>query len=119
LCTTLFASLSEARARCAHCPAAFCNALCRKRAEKTHALLCAAQNPASMALLRWVRQNEWMALHALTQCTARLLLANAAGEAALNADWAVMRGFAVLGMEERARYSFRWRAPRPLMLLAY
>jgi hypothetical protein len=72
-----------------------------------------------MALLRWVRQNEWMALHALTQCTARLLLANAAGEAALKADWAVMRGFAVLGMEERARYSFRWRAPRPLMLLAY
>ncbi|KAF8192761.1 hypothetical protein K438DRAFT_1906839 [Mycena galopus ATCC 62051] len=102
-CTTLFANLSEARARCPHCPAAFCNALCRKRSEKTHSLLCAAQNPASMPLLRWVRSREWMALHALTQCTARLLLANAAGEEALAADWAVVRGFAVLGLEERAR----------------
>ncbi|KAF7369831.1 Set-like protein [Mycena venus] len=106
-CTTLFASLSEARARCPHCPAAFCNALCRKRSEKTHPLLCAAQNPPSMTLLRWARSKEWMALHALIQCTARLLLANAAGDAALAADWGVVRSFAVLGMEERARYSFR------------
>ncbi|KAJ7454923.1 hypothetical protein B0H11DRAFT_255967 [Mycena galericulata] len=106
LCTTLFASLSEAKARCPYCPAAFCNTLCRKRADKTHALLCAAQNPPSMALLRWVRTKEWMALHALVQCTARLLLANAAGEATRAADWHVVRGFAALGMEERARYSF-------------
>ncbi|KAJ7194762.1 hypothetical protein GGX14DRAFT_678455 [Mycena pura] len=49
----------------------------------------------------------WMALHALMQCTARLILANVAGEAVLAADWAVVRGFATLGMEERARYSFR------------
>lgn len=60
-----------------------------------------------MVLLRWVRSKEWMALHALVQCTARLLLANAAGEETLASDWAVVRGFAVLGMEERARYSFR------------
>ncbi|KAF8192758.1 hypothetical protein K438DRAFT_1969888 [Mycena galopus ATCC 62051] len=46
-----------------------------------------------------------VALHALAQCAPRLLLANAAGEEALAADWAVVRGFAVLGLE-RARYSF-------------
>ncbi|KAJ7146160.1 hypothetical protein C8R44DRAFT_756745 [Mycena epipterygia] len=108
LCTTLFAHPSEARARCPHCPAAFCNTLCRKRADKTHPLLCPAQNPASMPLLRWVRTHEWMALHALAQCTARLLLANKeANKEALEADWAVIRGFAALGLEERARYSFR------------
>ncbi|KAJ7756313.1 hypothetical protein B0H16DRAFT_1826906 [Mycena metata] len=106
-CTTLFAHPSDARARCAHCPAAFCNTLCRKRADKTHPLLCSGQNPPSIALLRWMRSKEWLALHALTQCTARLLLANAAGEAALTADWHVVRSFAALGMEERARYSFR------------
>ncbi|KAJ7153426.1 hypothetical protein C8R43DRAFT_885598 [Mycena crocata] len=119
LCTTLFAHPSEARARCPHCPAAFCNTLCRKRAEKTHALLCAAQNPASMALLRWVRQNEWMALNALVQCTARLLLANASGVAVLAADWHVVRGFAVLGMEERARYSFRSEPDRKTWKTAF
>ncbi|KAJ6578825.1 hypothetical protein DFH09DRAFT_1148416 [Mycena vulgaris] len=107
LCTTLFAHPSEARARCAFCPVMFCNALCRKRADKTHPLLCPAQNPASMELLRWVRSHEWMALAALVQCTTRLLLANAAGRTALTADWHVVCGFAVLGMEERARYSFR------------
>ncbi|KAJ7658862.1 hypothetical protein DFH06DRAFT_1327414 [Mycena polygramma] len=113
LCTTLFALSSDARARCPHCPALFCNALCRKRAEKTHALFCAAQNPASQAFLRWTRAREWLALHALAQCTARLIFAHAAGEAALKADWAVVRGFAALGMEERARYSFRLCAPPP------
>ncbi|KAJ7222249.1 hypothetical protein GGX14DRAFT_428287 [Mycena pura] len=125
-CTTLFALQSDARARCAHCPAAFCNSLCRKRAEKTHPLLCAAQNPASMALLRWVRAHEWMALHALMQCAARLILANVAGEAVLAADWAVVRGFATLGMEERARYSFRaepdretWRKAFELFCTAF
>jgi len=42
-----------------------------------------------------------MALHALAQCTARTLLANERGEAALGADLAVIQGFAQLGMEER------------------
>ncbi|KAJ6463516.1 hypothetical protein C8R45DRAFT_878433 [Mycena sanguinolenta] len=119
LCTTLFASPLEAKARCPLCPAAFCNALCRKRSEKTHPPLCAAQNPASMPLLRWVRSREWMALHALIQCTARLLLANAAGEEVLAADWAVVRGFAVLGMEERARYSFRSEPDRETWKAAF
>ncbi|KAF7373607.1 Set-like protein [Mycena sanguinolenta] len=119
LCTTLFASPLEAKARCPLCPAVFCNALCRKRSEKTHPLLCAAQNPASMPLLRWVRSREWMALLALIQCTARLLLANAAGEEALAADWAVVRGFAVLGMEERARYSFRSEPDRETWKAAF
>ncbi|KAJ7699349.1 hypothetical protein B0H17DRAFT_307442 [Mycena rosella] len=116
LCTTLFAHPSEARARCAHCPAAFCNAVCRKRADKTHALLCPAQNPASMELMRWVRSHEWMALAALVQCTARLLLATGSAQ---RADWNVVRGFAVLGMEERARYSFRSEPDRATWKTAF
>ncbi|KAJ7607329.1 hypothetical protein FB45DRAFT_846812 [Roridomyces roridus] len=108
-CTTLFPSVSAARSapRCPHCPAAFCNSLCRKRAiERTHPLLCPAQNPSSMPLLRWVRGKEWLALGALVQATARVLLSPEAGE------WATLRGFAVMGMEERAKYSFRSQPDR-------
>ncbi|KAJ7456967.1 hypothetical protein FB451DRAFT_599350 [Mycena latifolia] len=120
LCTTLFASPADARARCPHCPAAFCNSLCRKRADKTHSLLCSAQNPASMELMRWVRTHEWMALAALVQCTARILLANGASTgSALTADWAVVRGFATLGMEERAKYSFRSEPDRATWKTAF
>ncbi|KAJ7042924.1 hypothetical protein C8F04DRAFT_1075278 [Mycena alexandri] len=118
-CTTLFAHPSDVRARCAHCPAAFCNTLCRKRADKTHPLLCSGQNPPSIALLRWMRSKEWLALHALIQCTARLLLSNAAGAAALTADWHVVRSFAALGMEERARYSFRSEPDRETWKTAF
>src|SRR5580698_9442622 len=58
------------------CPARFCNRLCLRRSETTHPLLCPAQNPASVPLLAFARKHAWMALHALTQCTARLLLAH-------------------------------------------
>ncbi|KAF7315805.1 Set-like protein [Mycena indigotica] len=105
-CTTLFAQPSDARARCGSigCPAAFCNILCRKRAmEKTHPILCPAQNPASLPLLRWARTREWLAVHALTQCAARLVVANNAGSDVLAADWAVFRACAALGMEHRAK----------------
>jgi hypothetical protein len=44
-----------------------------------------------------------MALHALTQCAARLLLAQQAGDDALRDDWRVYRALAELGMEERAQ----------------
>ena len=57
-------------------PACFCNRFCLKRSEKTHPLLCPAQNPASVPLLTFARKHVWMALHMLAQCTARLLLAH-------------------------------------------
>lgn len=44
-----------------------------------------------------------MALHALSQCTARVLLAIQQDEATFTADWDVVRSFAQLGMEERAK----------------
>jgi hypothetical protein len=44
-----------------------------------------------------------MALHALTQCTSRLLLASQQDAATFNLDWEVVQGLAELGMEERAR----------------
>lgn len=44
-----------------------------------------------------------MAFHALTQCAARLLLAQQAGEDALRDDWSVYRALAELGMEERTQ----------------
>jgi hypothetical protein len=47
-----------------------------------------------------------MAFHALTQCAARLLLAQQAGDDALRDDWRVYRALAELGMEERARGSW-------------
>ena len=50
--------------------------LCLKRSEKTHPLLCPAQNPASVPLLTFARKRVWMALHVLARCTACLLLAH-------------------------------------------
>ena len=47
-----------------------------------------------------------MALNALAQCTSRILLANQIGEETLKADWEIVKGLAVLGMEERFLYSF-------------
>jgi hypothetical protein len=106
------------------CPARFCNRLCLKRSEKTHPLLCPAQNPASVSLLAFARKHAWMALHALAQCTARLLLAHQqkqgrqrAGsggggggggggeeeEEGMREDWSVYCALADLGMEERVK----------------
>lgn len=85
----------------AYCPARFCTRLCFSRSGRTHPLLCPAQNPAAAPLLAYARRNEWMALHALTQCTARILLAVQQDEAAYKADWEVVKALAQLGMEER------------------
>src|SRR6266702_1594928 len=87
----------------APCPTRFCHRLCLKRSEKTHPVLCPAQNPGSVPLLAFARKHVWMALHALTQCAARLLLAQQAGDDVLRDDWRVYRALAELGMEERAQ----------------
>ncbi|PPQ65023.1 hypothetical protein CVT24_008171 [Panaeolus cyanescens] len=95
---------------CAHspCPARFCNRLCSARSGKTHPLLCPVQNPASVPLLKYARQIEWMALHALAQVTSRIMLVNELpDDKALKADWEVVRGFAEMGMEERFKWCFR------------
>ena len=88
------------------CPARFCNRLCLARSAKTHPLLCPAQNPASVPLIKYARESQWMALNALAQCTSRILLANQVGEETLKADWVIVKGLAALGMEERFLYSF-------------
>ncbi|KAF7964769.1 hypothetical protein HWV62_3144 [Athelia sp. TMB] len=45
---------------------------------------------------------EWQALHALAQLTSRILLANQLQtDHELKSDWEVVKGLAVLGMEER------------------
>jgi hypothetical protein len=79
----------------------YCNRLCLRRSSATHPLLCPAQNPASVPLLTFVRKLEWQAVHALAQCTSRILLANQQGEDALKTDWELVKGLAVLGMEQR------------------
>ncbi|KAL4254690.1 hypothetical protein ABKN59_004451 [Abortiporus biennis] len=84
------------------CNARFCNRLCLSRSMKTHPLLCPVRNPASVPLLTFARRSEWMALHALTQCTARVLLANEREED-FKSDWNIVHAFAQLGMEERAK----------------
>ncbi|KAG8215343.1 hypothetical protein J3R82DRAFT_8938 [Butyriboletus roseoflavus] len=85
------------------CPAMFCNRLCRMQSEKVHPLLCPARNPASVALLRLARNADWMALHALAQCTSKLLLSAQRDDGILDEDLQVMQGLAELGMEERFR----------------
>lgn len=85
------------------CPARFCTRLCLSRSNRIHPLLCVAQNPASGRLLAFAKSREWMAFHALAQCTSRVLLSEQQGDSAFESDWAVMRGLAQLGMEERVK----------------
>ncbi|CAL1698218.1 unnamed protein product [Somion occarium] len=87
------------------CPAKFCSRLCLTRSARTHPLLCRARNPASFPLLDFARKNEWMTLHALAQCAARLLLDSQQDEAAFEAELDIIRSFAQLGMEERAKHA--------------
>ncbi|KIJ60899.1 hypothetical protein HYDPIDRAFT_97759 [Hydnomerulius pinastri MD-312] len=83
------------------CPTMFCNRLCRMHAEKVHPLLCPARNPASIPLLAFARNAQWLALHALTQCTSKLLLSAQRDDGSLDDDLQVVQGLAELGMEER------------------
>ena len=77
------------------------------QSERVHPLLCPARNPASVPLLAFARQAGWIAVHALAQCTSRLLLAAQADDGSLEADQQVLQSLAVLGMEERFR-ALRW-----------
>jgi len=92
---------SSSQSSSTSCNARFCNRLCLARSAKTHPLLCPGQNPAATALLKLAKDSQWMALHALSQSTARLLLSNQLGATAWNTDWAVMSGMAELSLEER------------------
>ena len=110
-------SSSSSTTSSAPCTACFCNRLCLKRSEKTHPLLCPVQNPASAPLLTFARKHAWMALHALAQCTARLLLTHQqkqgrqragissrdSDEDGMHEDWSVYCALADLGMEERVK----------------
>jgi len=84
------------------CPFRYCNRLCLKRSRNTHPLLCPAQNPGSVPLLTFARKSGWLAIHALAQCTSRILCAQQQGrDNDLKLDWEVVKGLAMLGMEER------------------
>ncbi|KZT00270.1 SET domain-containing protein [Laetiporus sulphureus 93-53] len=85
------------------CTARFCNRLCLTRSARTHPLLCPSQNPASIQLLTFARKIGWMALHALAQCTARILLTYQQDESAWREDWKFIQSLAKLGMEDRAK----------------
>ncbi|KAL0952630.1 hypothetical protein HGRIS_006878 [Hohenbuehelia grisea] len=104
-CPAMASSSSSASTSSHPCTIKFCSRLCVARSAKHHALVCAAQNPASVPLLRYARDTQWMALHALAQCTSRVLLANQIDEDTLASDWQVVRGLAELGMEERFKHS--------------
>ncbi|KAH9476890.1 putative protein lysine methyltransferase SET5 [Psilocybe cubensis] len=97
-----------------YCPYRFCNRLCLARSAKHHPLTWPAQNPAVEPLLKFARDHQWIALHALAQTTSRVLLANQLADSALHHDWDVVMGLAELGMEERFKYSFKSAsAPEP------
>ncbi|KAK0465228.1 SET domain-containing protein [Desarmillaria tabescens] len=73
-CTTPFPQSSALVVSCQHCSARYCTRLCLSRSASTHPLLCPGQNTASVPLLKQVRSLAWMALHALSRVTARVLL---------------------------------------------
>ncbi|KAL4260379.1 Histone-lysine N-methyltransferase SET5 [Pleurotus pulmonarius] len=113
-CSTPFATASPLITSCpgsssssaAPCPIKFCSRLCLARSKKHHPLLCPSQNPSCVPLLKFARDTQWMALHALSQCTSRILLANQIDDSTLNSDWQVVKGLAELGMEERFQQSY-------------
>ncbi|KAK7446997.1 hypothetical protein VKT23_014210 [Stygiomarasmius scandens] len=92
------------------CPARFCNRLCRERSARHHSFLCPAQNPASVPLMKWGREVQWMGLHALAQLTSRLLTVSQLGEKSselLDEEWKTISGFAQLSLEDREKYHFK------------
>ncbi|PFH45727.1 hypothetical protein AMATHDRAFT_158045 [Amanita thiersii Skay4041] len=90
------------------CNVRFCNRLCQSRSAKTHPLLCPTQNPASIPLLKFASEARWMALHAVTQMTSRILLANQQqNDFGVDAEWLFIKALAEMGMEERYKYSFK------------
>jgi len=111
-CTTLLGESAlivncPASTSATFCPARFCTRLCLSRAQRTHPLACPAQNPAAAPLTAFARKTGWLGLHALAQCTARLLLDCQSDDPMLLVDdWKLVSALAVLGMEERARGSW-------------
>jgi hypothetical protein len=113
-CSTPFSDPSSALiVKCPHstssvyCPARFCNRLCLTRGNKiSHTLLCPARNPKTRELFQFIRVNHWMALHALVQCSTRLLLSGTAPnpkqpEPSLDEEWVVFNSFASLSLADR------------------
>ena len=113
-CSTPFSDPSSALiVRCPHnsssayCPARFCNRLCSTRGTRvSHTILCPARNPKAKELFQFIRVNHWMALHALVQCSTRLLLSVATPspkqpEPSLDEEWSVFDSFASLSLEDR------------------
>ena len=54
-----------------------------------------------------IKETQWMALHALSQCTSRVLLSGQRSVEEEDRDWRTVIGFAELGLEERYKYGFR------------
>ncbi|TFK99864.1 SET domain-containing protein [Pterulicium gracile] len=125
-CSTPMSHSSNAVLRCTStsdslaCPATFCNRLCRSRAESLggHSMLCPGANPASNELLAFVEKSQWQALHALSRCTARLVMRKKAAilkkggqkeraevGKAFEDDWAIYTALAVLSYEDRFKYA--------------
>ncbi|KAL0579071.1 hypothetical protein V5O48_002913 [Marasmius crinis-equi] len=88
------------------CPARFCNRLCQARSAKNHSLLCPSQNPASIPLLKWAHEAQWLALHALAQLTSRMMLANQVDSKLAEEDWRIYSSLAQMSMVDRAKYCF-------------
>lgn len=89
------------------CSARFCNRLCLRRAmDRTHPLLCPAMNPASAAVMTFVRQTGWLAAHAAVQSLAYLLLAHEQGrQKELEEATRFLDSLAQMTVEERWKVS--------------
>ncbi|KIK57619.1 hypothetical protein GYMLUDRAFT_263088 [Collybiopsis luxurians FD-317 M1] len=119
-CTTPFSSSTTtslltncpASSSSSYCPARFCNRLCRDRSARTHPLLRRAQNPASVPLMTWVREAQWIALHALACMTGRVMILCQDPKVA-DEEWRIVSSFATLSTEDRAKYHYDSAEPDP------
>ncbi|KAF9074395.1 hypothetical protein BDP27DRAFT_187636 [Rhodocollybia butyracea] len=117
-CTTPFSSTTTTSllTSCASstsssfCPARFCNRLCRDRSARTHPLLCPSQNPASVPLMKWARETQWVALHALAYMTTRVMILCQDPKVA-DEEWRIATSYATLSMEDRSKQGFQKAEP--------
>jgi len=86
------------------CSASFCNRLCVARNGNVHALLCPAQNPASIPLLDLLKTEKWKALGAWTRVVALILSQHSKGQTGEMEDsLEIVRSLAGMTFEKRLK----------------
>ncbi|KAG8878145.1 SET domain-containing protein 5 [Tulasnella sp. 332] len=100
---------------CGHeCGSVWCSRLCASRSQLSHPFLCSVQNPAVAPLLKYIREQAWIALGAWTKVVALLLgewsaaSSNANVKVGTSKEWKVVRGLAAMSLRERLKVLSDW-----------